>query len=302
MINNISIGGVGGQHDIDIGNAFISGYESLGEIWTGQINQLGIENFSTLISQSFSTGSQIYIQSTIGLSGFISTALNYYPFVQCFVPAGTNSLDNVFDSDSGSNLPSIVVTGGGDNNNETGYDIEFFSLDPIQIEPDASSYSNGYIAGQLSYITNYLSESLWVARYLARQTGSENGIWHSTNGYGKINIQNVINLYVSGTNYWANNLYITHSGEIQTLTSLKNNDRVILGFNPIKNINYYEIFRSHNSSSFELISTSSESRYVDIINWGTYDYRVSAKLNNEYISESTDFSNTVQIKRIKFQS
>ena len=118
------------------------------------------------------------------------------------MPAGSN-IPNEHIYDSGGVLPCIISTGGGDTQNETGYDIEFFSNDPItsEAEPDEqdlSSFSNGYIAGQLTAIINTLNCSIWEARYRAQVTADRNEVgrvssfWEPLNGYGKINVNAAI--------------------------------------------------------------------------------------------------------------
>ncbi|MDP1675668.1 MAG: hypothetical protein Q8L88_02290 [Bacteroidota bacterium] len=146
--------------------------------------------FSADIEYARSVGAQMVIRSTTSLSSFIATALDYYKNhgIQSFIPAGSNSPGEIFESNGGANLPSIIVTGAGDVNNETGDDIEFFSPDPITIEPDASSFSNGYIAGQIFKIKSDLNCSWWEARYRARMTGSEAGVWDEVNGFGLIDV------------------------------------------------------------------------------------------------------------------
>lgn len=122
------------------------------------------------------------------------TALQFYKsnLLQLFQPSGANVSEKVFESNGGIDLPSIIIAGAGDAANETGYDIEFFSPDPITGEPDLSSNSNGYIAGQIYKIKVGRNCSWWEARYCARMTGSEGGIWDTINGYGLIDVDAAI--------------------------------------------------------------------------------------------------------------
>lgn len=302
MINKISIGGVGGQHDIDVGNAFVQGYNSAGGNWNGVIIQLGAYSFSSNIEQARINGSQIYIRSTTGLTSFISIARNYYPDINCFVPAGSNSPGEVFESNGGQNLPSIVVTGAGDYNNETADDIEFFAPDIITGEPDFSSYANGYIAGQLAYIANTLNVNIWTARYLARQTGSQNGIWHEVNGYGLINIQEAINAYDPDFNYNILDPFIPHIGQITELKLYNSVDINFLDFASVNNAQQYEIWRSFNGGNFELINTINQTGYYDTVGWGKNEYKIRGKMLNEFNEiEYTEFSNVVEFCRQKLK-
>ncbi|MEJ2506594.1 MAG: T9SS type A sorting domain-containing protein, partial [Ignavibacteriaceae bacterium] len=85
----------------------------------------------------------------------------------------------------------VIITGAGTDSNQTAYKLEFYSVDPIS--PDnASSYANGYIAGQLAFIANTLDCSFDSARTLARMYGSENGSWDLYNGFGKIKMEKII--------------------------------------------------------------------------------------------------------------
>ena len=105
------------------------------------------------------------------------------------MPAGSNVYTQVFFGDVITS--PVVITGAGVDSNMTGYQLEFYSIDPIT-ETNASSFANGYIAGQLAFISNTLNVSFDSARALARVKGSENGIWDFYNGFGKIKPENII--------------------------------------------------------------------------------------------------------------
>lgn len=135
-------------------------------------------------------GAKFVVRSVSGLGSSIETALEYYRDygIQLFMPAGSNSPGETFESNGGLNLPSIIVTGAGDVNNETGDDIEFFAPDTVTIEPDLSSFSNGFIAGQIYAIKTSLDCEWWEARYRARMTASEGGVWDEVDGFGLIDV------------------------------------------------------------------------------------------------------------------
>ena len=130
-------------------------------------------------------GISLVVRSTTGCSTYVSTAAYYYSDVQLIMPLGSNSAIEIA---SPATVPVMVTTGAGDSENETGYGpgLEFFAPDPITLEPDASSYSNGYIAGQLLAIKEGRGSSWWSARYAARKTASGSGSRTDADGYGLI--------------------------------------------------------------------------------------------------------------------
>ncbi len=214
MINRIYIYGSGPEsldHDQKVLQSFVSGYELQGGDWQGE-NAIG----SLSITEAAGSGFQIYIKSCAGMAGQINEAQLNYGSIQTIMPAGANSPGEIFDSNGGQNLPSIIVTGGGDDNNEDADDIEFFSNDPITPETipdelDLSSFANGFIAGQIAYIANQRDCSIWEARYCARRTGSESGVWNEINGYGKIDVNAAIN-YSGEIPVDPYNMQITNTG------------------------------------------------------------------------------------------
>jgi len=151
---------------------------------------------------------KILIRSTTGVASYVEKAKEIYPDVLTFFPLGSNTFENltIFDDKE---PPVIVITGAGDteNQNNTGWGngLEFWDDDLDLGTPDLSSYSNGYIAGKLFFISQaimYTEDSerprLWVARWRARITASRTeitrlaNIWDSRNGYGKIDIVKAI--------------------------------------------------------------------------------------------------------------
>lgn len=145
------------------------------------------------ISQAVNEGYSVYIYSYVGAKRLIDSVQSNYDSILVCGAAGSNSNIQVYNSNS--QLPVVVMTGGGDANNETGYDIEFFDNDPTGHEPDLSSYSNAYIAGKIAKIKYTLNCSWWEARYRARVTASRNGVWSNENGYGVIDVTAAINYY-----------------------------------------------------------------------------------------------------------
>ena len=130
-------------------------------------------------------GISLVVRSTTGCSMFVMLAAYYYTDVQLVMPLGSNSSVEI---ETPATVPVMVTTGAGDSANETAYGpgLEFFAPDPITLEPDASSYSNGYIAGQLLAIKEGRGGSWWNARYAARKTASGSGSRTDADGYGLI--------------------------------------------------------------------------------------------------------------------
>jgi len=189
VIDKVIISGFGGQHDLDVQAAFYSGYSSYnGTEFLGE-TILYSQNILASFMYAQSNGYQLIIRSTTGLS----TAINFsysYPSVDLIMPAGSNNFDHIFSGEI-STCP-VVVTGAGIDSNMTGYNLEFFSIDPIT-SYNFSSYSNGFVAGQLAFISNYLTISFDSSRALARLHGSEYGTFDPFSGYGKINVEGIIN-------------------------------------------------------------------------------------------------------------
>lgn len=188
---NIIIGGLSGSedHDNSVSASFILGYESVGGNWTGSILMM-TSSVSYSLSYAEMNGYSIYIRSYTGIAEYLSNAESVYPNILLVMPAGSNTSSLVFNYP----IPQCIVsTGAGSSSNQTGYNIEFFSEDPINSPQELSSFSNGYIAGQLAYIMDQIpTTSSWEARYRARQTATESGSWNMINGYGKIDILSAI--------------------------------------------------------------------------------------------------------------
>lgn len=196
---HIIICGYGGAHDDSVASAFRKGYLLSGSAFNDSL-QLRVETLQSSFVYAYANGTKMIIRSTSGLSTGNRLQPSYYP-IQLVMPAGSNSYVQVYFS--GGTLPATIVTGAGDLANETGYDIEFYSADPIYNDTqDYSSFSNGYIAGAIYGIAEHTDGSIWTARYLLRQILGDT--WTNTNGYGKITstvVTNAIASYDSETNY-----------------------------------------------------------------------------------------------------
>src|SRR5690606_10258379 len=129
----------------------------------------------------------LIIRSTTGLSTGLRLAPSY-PTVELVMPAGSNPYTQTLFGDIITS--PLVITGAGIDSNQTAYKLEFYSVDPISAT-NASSYANGYVAGQIAFIANTLNVSFDSARTLSRAKGSENGVLDFYNGFGKVIPQNI---------------------------------------------------------------------------------------------------------------
>ncbi len=188
QINRVIVSGIGGQHDVDVENAFLMGYSSYnGNAYTGDII-LYENSLQASFDYAAANDYDLMIRSTTGVAYGITLAPSY-PSVKLVMPVGSNSYIEAFSGDV-INSP-VVITGAGTDSNQTAYKLEFYSIDPISPN-NASSYANGYIAGQLAFIANTLNCSFDSARTLARVNGSENGSWDIYNGFGTIEMAKII--------------------------------------------------------------------------------------------------------------
>ncbi len=188
QVDKVIISGYGGQHDEDVKNAFLIGYSSYDNTQFAGEAILYSNTLQSSFDYAVANDYDLIIRSTTGLTTGLNLAPNY-PSIKLVMPAGSNSYCQVFFGDV-INSP-VVITGAGEDSNQTGYTLEFFSVDPIT-GSYYSSYSNGYIAGQLAYISNTLDCSFDSARVLAREYGSENGTCDFYNGFGKVDVNYII--------------------------------------------------------------------------------------------------------------
>jgi hypothetical protein len=189
VINKVMISGYGGQHDLDVREAFLAGYRSYNSTEYSGEAILYSQNILSSFIYAQQNGYEMIIRSTTGLTTGISFA-DDYPMVELVMPAGSNSFSYVYSGDIDS--CSVIVTGAGIDSNVTGYSLEFFSIDPIT-GYNYSSYSNGFIAGELAFISNTLNIGLDSTRALARIHSSGGGTLDPFSGFGKINIEEILN-------------------------------------------------------------------------------------------------------------
>ncbi|MBL1215652.1 MAG: T9SS type A sorting domain-containing protein [Ignavibacteriae bacterium] len=190
IVDKVLISGLTGyeQHDKNVKQAFEQGYSSYdGTIYEGEITLLAQSIYSSFVYARDSSY-QMMIRSTTGLSAGIYYS-NYFPTVKLIMPSGSNNFQLTYNGDI--ETCPVIVTGAGVSSNCTGYKIDFYSIDPITSE-NLSSYSNGFIAGQIAFIANYLECSIEDARILARERGTQSGEWDYYNGYGKVEVSTIL--------------------------------------------------------------------------------------------------------------
>ena len=288
QIDKVIVSGFGGQHDLDVKNAFLIGYSSYnGDQFTGDII-LYSYSLQTSFDYAVANDYDLIIRSTTGLPTGLYLAPNY-PTVELVMPAGSNSYIQVFAGDVISS--PVVITGAGVDSNQTGYQVEFYSIDPITAN-SYSSFSNGYIAGQLAFIANSLNCSFDSARALARVNGSENGNCDFYNGFGEIQTSNIIApLPVELTSFIAKVVGENVSLSWQTATEVNNYgfdiERSSSSLGTIwETIGFVE--GNGNSNSIK------EYSFIDgeVSSGKTYYYRLKQIDNNGVYS----FSETIEIK------
>lgn len=178
------------EHDEEVLESFLEGYSSYNGL---QFSGRAYVHYSTNILNSLSFASEndyeLVIRSYTGLLDAIDQADNF-PELQIIMPSGSNSFVESFSGDI-INCP-VIVTGAGNIHNVTGYTLEFFSIDPSG--ENLSSFSNGYIAGQLAFLADFLGLSYNDARMLARNTATMQGEYDYFDGFGSINLGEAIDV------------------------------------------------------------------------------------------------------------
>lgn len=178
------------EHDEDVLQSFLEGYSSYNGF---QFSGRAYVHYSTNILNSLLFASEneyeLVIRSYTGLLDAINQA-DDFPELQIIMPSGSNSFIESFSGDI-INSP-VIVTGAGTSHNVTGYTLEFFSIDPTG--ENLSSFSNGYIAGQLAFLADFLGLSYNEARMLARSTATMQGEYDYFDGFGSINLGEAIDV------------------------------------------------------------------------------------------------------------
>ena len=250
QINKVLISGNGGQHDEDVKTSFMLGYASYnGSQFSGDIF-LYVNTLQASLDYAVANNYDLMIRSTTGVTTAIQLAPSY-PSVKLVMPAGSNSYTQAFSGDI-INSP-VVVTGAGTDSNQTGYEIEFYSIDPIS-GSNLSSFSNGYIAGQLAFISNTFNCSFDYARSIARVKGSENGNWDFYNGFGEIQTKDVVE---------------SLPVELTSFIGIVINDNILLSWKTATEVDNYgfEVQRLQNNNNTKLHDSDLNWKKVGFV-WG----------------------------------
>jgi len=229
QVSKVLISGLSGNtsHEMDVKNAFLIGYKSYdGTDYTGQIDLHVDNDVYSAIDYAHQNGYQIVVRSYTGLINAVNDSVEKYPDVLLFMPAGSNSFLYYCCLD----IPNaaVVSTGAGTDNLATAYKVEFFSIDPIT-NSNESSFSNGFIAGQISYLANKLNISPQQARLVARNNSSSNQSITYVQ-YGKIDLGQAVQ---------SNDSTISLPVELTSFTGAAFNDYVTLNWTTSTEINCY---------------------------------------------------------------
>lgn len=294
-MSKVIISGVGNQHDLLVAEAFKKGYAANGARFSGdlivyQYNSPPISDFQNpgiVMQYAKENGYDIVIFSTGGAQSNVPVANTYFPDVMLFMPAGYNDYEQTFTLSITGNNVSTVITGttiNGTEQNITGYNIEFLDIDPLYNY--ASSYSNGYIAGKIAYIKDYLKCSNWEARYIARQSSTKSNNYTNQNGFGIIDVVKAIN-----TQYNVPENPIYKIGDVGNLTTTRNNSTVNISWDAVENAdvlyNSYKLYKND-----QVIYSGINTTYTDTILPGQKNFYKYKGFNN---TGETDFSDTKKV-------
>ena len=289
QVTKVLVSGVSGNtsHDTDVKNAFLLGYASYdGTQFTGQID-LHVDNSAiSAIQYADQNNYQIAIRSYTGLSRQVDDTAKNHPDVLLFMPAGSNGFYYVCNLD----IPNAaaVSTGAGLDTLVTGYRVEFFSIDPIT-NSNASSFSNGYIAGQIAYLANKFNITPQQARLKARNYASPNSQSATYVQYGEINLQQAVQ---------NESLPV----ELTIFTGSVNQNNVTLNWSTSTEVNNYgfNVERFINNQDWEKIgfvagsgNTNSTKKYYFVdsnLKPGSYSYRLKQIDNDGSFKYSDNIS------------
>jgi len=197
QVTKVIVGGFAGDslHNKDVRLSFLEGYQSYnGEAFPGIVD-VGMGSVLETYDYASTNGYQMLIVSYAFPPSYWAMQAPYYPDVMGCFPAGSNQHILRFDDSIATLPPNIIITGAGDTINMTAYKLNFFDIDPLSVN-NASSFSNGYIAGKLAYIMNHsqaVNPTWEEINDVCTQTSSRNGIWDLDDGYGTIDVDNALN-------------------------------------------------------------------------------------------------------------
>ncbi|HNW55756.1 MAG TPA: hypothetical protein PKN62_01600 [bacterium] len=178
---------VGDKHEVNVKESFLRGFYSYKKDLTPDLITISTSTLPDSCFQDAESNNYPIAVMSIKDADYYNSIAQQYNKVVMFMPAGSNSFQKVFHA-SVTSAP-VVITGAGDKHNKTGYNVEFFSINPLDKKSFVSSYSNGYIAGQIAYIAKKLDIPVSQARAIARKTASLAGVFTAEDGFGQIQIE-----------------------------------------------------------------------------------------------------------------
>lgn len=192
-----------------------------------------------------------YAYTIFGVTGFTNNPNRPFPIYTQNADGYGDKFEVIHDVGSGS------YTGGG------------------QVSNSSQSYATPYIAGKLAFIKDSVENLLgrycswWEARYRARMTASENGIYDPVSGYGRINVLRAIRYRapIPGDPH-----AVTRIGKIKAERLGKN---VLINFDLVENATQYRVYC--NGTPIDTIEART------YINYGLYPLnRTNSRSPNKY--------------------
>lgn len=173
------------SHADAVKNSFRQGYfDSLGVNFNDNDIHISLSNPINFL-EFLNLGSEVFIRSTTGFQNIKPNLDLLYPS-QSFMPAGSN--EHIYINVLNGIMPVTIITGAGNNSNNTGYELEHFGYDPSG-NYDDSSFSNAYIAGIFCAAYDSYMPDYSAIRYYSRK----NKTLSIENGYGFIQYSDIIN-------------------------------------------------------------------------------------------------------------
>lgn len=189
---NVWICGIrtGDKHEVNVKESFLRGFYSYKKDLTPDLITISTSTMPVNCFQDAESNNYPIAVMSIKDADYYNSIAQQYQQVVMFMPAGSNSFQKVFHANVAS--APVVITGAGDKHNKTGYNVEFFSINPLSKTSFVSSYSNGYIAGQIAYIAKKLNISVSQARTIARETATLTKSFSAEDGFGQIQIEQAL--------------------------------------------------------------------------------------------------------------
>ncbi len=242
--------------------------------WIADLEYAVTNSFDVIIN---STG--LIAVETGGIGNSFDYIESKYPQIQFFLAAG--NADYYYSSWLRDRSFVIVSYGVDQREGVYGEGLEFWDT---YLPSNYSSFTNGVVAGKISYIKMYLNCDWWTARYLARLTADRNEPnretepWDLRNGYGKINVQAAIEAY--GTEIPDDPYIFGEAGDSSFIVFA---DKITFSWDEVANAEGYKVYRKYRNEDEELIATTTELFHEDVPTRNPFpiQYRIEAYLNDE---------------------